>query len=207
MWVTRSRGVSQFSQFLSARYTLMTGTGASVRRANPGGQSFLGRNNVNELHGAFAGHVESSIGAFVLSAEPFFLACPFVLLAVLDSSTRVGELPSVKRALASQGIVARGDARALLITGNEFVRLARPEERLLNGFDEVWLAESANVRHLRPVRITGDVDLGTHEVPSALFESMAGCDCFLGLGDGLGMNYVSTRRSLAQRIEGLATSP
>jgi hypothetical protein len=132
--------------------------------------------------------------------------CPLALITCIDSSRNPGELvPALETMTKAQiswqihglGIVV--PTRSLTIVAN----------LLLNGFDEIWLLRSNPATDSSPpMPVTSEIPLPEkkgidgdrfHEL--VLWFDMN--NCVLGLGDGYGLNYMTTDPHTAESIESL----
>jgi hypothetical protein len=120
-----------------------------------------------------------------------------VLISTVDSSSRVTELTSLKPLLdrlgathsdLDAGVVIDGETLLTLICGQDF----------FDGFDELWFF-NAMPSEAKPeaVPLTSDVQL-THPPADVLVQWMLDSNCIAGLGDGVGLNFVTFDESLAR---------
>lgn len=118
------------------------------------------------------------------------------LMTMVDSTPRVRRLPSVVPLLERLGAPYTEVGEDVAVGLPVLLTLVEQHE-LLNGFDEVWLFESAPVvGKPQEFKITSDVPLGS-DAPAGLAEWMRAAGCRAGLGDGDGLNWVTTVPDLA----------
>jgi hypothetical protein len=120
-----------------------------------------------------------------------------VLISVVDSSPKVAELASLLPLLDRLEASYRTLGDGVVIDGDVLVKLIN-DHGFFNGFDELWLfGKSPEVGKPEAIPLTSDVRLET-EPPSVLVDWMRENDGVAGLGDGIGLNFVTFRPALAQ---------
>jgi hypothetical protein len=87
----------------------------------------------------------------------------------------------------------------ILLSGRQTVLLAR-KYRLFTHFDEVWLFDEAPIEP-KPERasLVAPYDL-SEEVPTEVADWMWRSGCIAGLGDGVGLNYVTVDERVARLL-------
>lgn len=115
----------------------------------------------------------------------------YVLITTIDSSPNVASLPSVLPPLRSSGAfhaVVNGDVVVDLDTAQELMY----ERGLFAGFDELWLcAQVPGSSKPEGLRTTSDKPL-RGELPVEAADWMSKSGCRVGLGDGDGLNLVTS---------------
>src|SRR5918997_3963697 len=147
-----------------------------------------------------AGHKKGFFIADLVSERPEFVkSFPFALITSLDSSPPTS-LANVGRALAEHVDEFRQVGSGVLLSGQQTLLLAR-EYPLFTHFDEVWLFGEAPTVGPKPegVRIVAPCNLG-EGVPPEVADWMWRSGCFVGMGDGEGLNYVTVDEGLARRL-------
>jgi hypothetical protein len=127
-----------------------------------------------------------------------------VLISMLDSNENIHELPAVAELI-------RGDLRAEVLSSEPFVVTGRGllrllEERdLFTGFDEIWLLPHP-VDTVPPpeASLVAPEQLDTVP-PGPVATWMQESESLLGLGDGIGLNYVAADKGLLVQL-GLVSS-
>lgn len=154
----------------------------------------------------YVGWVDTAIGVLMADKPGLFARFPWALVTCVDSSTDVSTLPSVGRALDARHVRKQSIDGSLLLSGRQLVEVATAFNLingfdLFNGFDEVWLFYHLREQAPLPdVSITGPVVI-TEQIPDGLLDWMNVSGCVLGLGDGIGLNYVTIEPGLAHEIE------
>jgi hypothetical protein len=78
---------------------------------------------------------------------------------------------------------------------------------LFTGFDEVWcFREEPTLAKPDAVSIVAPLNLSTDAVPGDVADWMKSAGCALGLGDGIGMNYVCRDEQTALLLQALAST-
>jgi hypothetical protein len=79
--------------------------------------------------------------------------------------------------------------------------------KIFHGFDEVWFFDSEpTVPKPNDVWLVSPLNLKENPLPLPVAHWMHNSDCRLGLGDGIGMNYVTPDGNLANQLEGICGS-
>jgi hypothetical protein len=128
-----------------------------------------------------------------------FSLLPMVLIASIDSERRVAAMPWAQAKISQDNSWALSTV-PLVIAGRSLARLTDTWASLSSGFDEIWVPtdfpvtvppESAYL--VAPRRL--DTSL-----PSEIEDWMPLCRCALGLGDGEGLNFVTSDAELAANL-------
>ena len=131
----------------------------------------------------------------------FDLLPPFELAAIplLDGAERPAEWPAVKRRLRAEGIRLREHRGMLLLEPGELDRLS--SVGFFEGANELFLCTEWN-DELEPFpgRISSDLHDFNEGTPLGMEEWVAEAGCLLALGDGDGLNFVTPRGDLAERM-------
>jgi hypothetical protein len=132
--------------------------------------------------------------------RPLLNDCRYMHVSMLDSTPRVAGLISLVPMLKTLDVsFVTVDDDVVIEWPAALALVQRPE--IFAGFDEVWLCMSlASSGKPSDVRITSDTPL-IGDVPAQLSAWMDSADCDVGLGDGDGLNCVTWRRSLLDRLE------
>jgi len=145
------------------------------------------------------GYKKDSFIADLIEEHPEFVeSFPFALVTSLDSSPPTS-LPNVRRALAEHVDEFREVGSGVLLSGRQTIMLAR-KYLLFTHFDEVWLFDVAPIEP-KPDRasIVAPCHLG-EEVPTEVADWMQRSGCIVGLGDGIGLNYVTVDEGVARQF-------
>lgn len=155
---------------------------------------------MRNVHGLSIGWVDTSIGELVRTRAEALTRFTHVLITSIDSSTDLHEVPTV------QEVVGRYDGcgflgRSLKMPA-QVVSEITGTFNLFNGFDEVWWFSKEPLLPLpEGVTIVSPLDLREDELPEDLERWMAASGCNLGLGDGIGMNFVTPDATTANYVE------
>lgn len=146
------------------------------------------------------GWVDTSIEALLRNAPDILARYSHVLVTSLDSTT---DLPHAATARAivqscpSCGFLDRG----LIMPVAEMPVVAEKFDPF-NGFDEMWFfADRPMEDKPTGLSIVGPLNLGSDPLPLLLGAWMKKSRCQLGLGDGIGMNYVTPEPAAARLLE------
>ena len=149
--------------------------------------------------GYSVGWVESSIASVLRSGTELLRGFRYVLVTSIDSAR---ELPSL---LDAQVIIERHPGSQFLGGGlllpGEAVSEISSTFGLFTGFDEIWcFADLPSSATPDDVSLVAPLNLASEAVPVAVMESMRRSRCRLGLGDGIGMNYITPDESMAELL-------
>jgi hypothetical protein len=140
-----------------------------------------------------------------LRIVPADLRPPCALVTVVDSSSDVRGIASLAPPLEEMATSYRYVEQALAIPVTVLLRLTHDYD-FFQGFDEVWLCDDVpSIVKPTELRLTSDVRLGSEPPPGAA-EWMQLCGCVAGLGDGIGLNYVTTDEWFASRWQDLTAN-
>lgn len=130
---------------------------------------------------------------------------PFALITCVDSSRHEDVQMTLERALQQADLLQyKAVKNGMLIGGNVLVELLDTKYHLFNGFDEVWLSEKEPSDDLSlSSPITSEVTIADPSCGDWYAEAiawMAKSNFVLGFGDGVGLNYLTSSRMIAQEI-------
>lgn len=142
--------------------------------------------------------IGSSIGS--AAEKGLLLSVPYVLVTSIDSETELGT-GSIKERFLSCDDKCEALGSGLITTGRGF-SLCASTHGICTGFDEIWCfrerprrAKSANLGIVAPFNASDD------GVPVELIQWMTGANCFLGMGDGIGLNVIGFDRTLNSQLK------
>lgn len=146
------------------------------------------------------GLVNSTIYNLIVGLPDVICKFPYCLVTCIDSSRDLRTLKSIESIIKDLNIHGAFLNGSLILKGELICKLEK-SYNLFNGFDELWLFDKKPLE-VKPVdlTITGPLEI-THDRPKNLFEWMSTSGCILGLGDGTGLNYVTTEKSIARLLE------
>lgn len=145
--------------------------------------------------GLWANSIESSIADVIDEHPELFDVFDCVLITSLDSLAELEKDMMVQRMACSHRFLEGG----LIVAGKSMRQLR--VDGLFSGFDELWCykqdvsSPKPRETHLvSPLKITTDI-------PDSVKNWMRRSQCILGLGDGIGLNYVTGDFGIAKIIE------
>jgi len=154
--------------------------------------------------GLVTGWLDTSIGALMRKDVTLISQFAFVMLSSVDSMTNLRDASFTGR-LLSQHPESWFLGSTLILPGVELA-MATKDFNLFNGFDEIWcfdkppkLAKPPDLWIVAPLRLDT-------EVPRSLKSWMMTSECLVGLGDGIGLNYVTPDEAIAASLERIAAS-
>ncbi len=146
------------------------------------------------------GWVDTSIHSLLETQRAIVVSFAYALITSIDSAADLRRLPT------GQMIVQRYPQCGFLGTGlvvpiDLLARIGK-EFNLFNGFDEVWLFRE-EPRLLKPddVILVAPLDLREDAISHELCDWVYESGCEVGLGDGIGLNYVTRENSVAAILE------
>jgi hypothetical protein len=153
---------------------------------------------MRQMDGFWSNHIDGAIRALANSAPHLFEPWPWSLVTSLDSLRDLRDIPKREafKSIADEVVVV---GHAVLVKTAGLIRVAK--EGTLTGFDEVWFlgqppASAPPVEaHLVAPRNAATDDL------TAVLVWMKAEACGLGLGDGIGLNYVAISQAIASELE------
>jgi hypothetical protein len=119
-----------------------------------------------------------------------WLGSYYSVVSVVDSTPRVGRLPSLAPLIQSHGasLWLCGDDIAFEAT---FLLVLIEEHGFFNGFDEIWfMPDLPKIPKPETLRITSDLGFEA-DPPAGLSAWVQETKCLLGLGDGDGLNFAT----------------
>lgn len=159
----------------------------------------LSMTTLRKTNGLHAGWVDISIRELVESEPKLLSGFAYAMLTIVDSVSAVNEIPSVQRLLASHPDYALVGS-SLLMPARDFSRISS-ELNLLTGFGEVWWFDAKPaIEKPTDIDLVGPLNLNEDPVPEALPRWMAESGCRLGVGDGIGLNFVTSDEAVARQL-------
>lgn len=152
------------------------------------------------------GWLDASIGTVFAEREEMIRPFAWLLITSLDSTNDLTRVPVA-------GDVVRRHPTAHFLGGGLAIQRRDlqsilSDQRLFFGFDEVWFFESEPMeRKPDDVAIVAPLDFRTSKPTPGLERWMTESACRLGLGDGVGMNYVTSDENVADRLVHAVVEP
>lgn len=143
------------------------------------------------------GWLEDKIWSLTKSNWQIFHELPWGLVTCIDCSPNVASMMKAKEIRKWEGFCSYL-GEGLIVSDGKILDVAM-EYNLFNGFDEIWLyRDCPDVEKPKEVSIVSTLDLSKETPSKELLEWFKVSGCILGLGDGVGMNYVTTSREIVQ---------
>lgn len=93
--------------------------------------------------------------------------------------------------------------QGVIVPGELVVKVAAAFD-LFNGFDEIWCFQQfPKIPKPNDLWIVSPFNIETDPLPPSLASWMAQTDCKLGLGDGIGLNFVTPEKEIASIMQSL----
>jgi hypothetical protein len=148
---------------------------------------------MRQSNGLIFGWVDSDIHSVIL--EGILSRFHSVLITSLDSARDLNGiahrmLSGTPTSLLGPGIVVPGKAIAEIAASKD----------LFVGFDEVWCFHAPPTRVKHSGGIVGPTNLNDDPLPPETGAWMIDTKCQLGLGDGIGLNFVTPQQEIADAI-------
>jgi hypothetical protein len=123
-----------------------------------------------------------------------------VLIKTLDSINNIKSCSNLIQVIHQYDIPIKYVNQSLLVDGKSLIKITNHYD-LFTGFDELWFLNSAG-----EIDLFNGVSIVTPPsfldvLPTDLIIWMKKADCYLGLGDGCGLNYITTEKTVASLIE------
>ena len=150
----------------------------------------------------YSGWVEANIHLLLHDHPQLIGNFPWALVTSLDSSLDIPAMPSVQKALEKTATKSFELGKSLVVSGSDLVEMETSYE-LFFGFDELWLFREYPIQlDLPGAWIVAPRDL-SEGIPSQVEEWTLESRCVLGLGDGIGLNYITVDEEIAAQLETL----
>ena len=148
----------------------------------------------------YYGWLQDSIWDLTNSKWDVFSKFPYCLVTCIDSNFDVKSTITARRIVESEGFcnflgssLVIGDGRLLDVV---------QRYGLFSHFDEIWLYKHRPTMELpEVVGLASPFDLSTEEPPRELLDWFETSGCQLGLGDGMGMNYMTNCKEIVELLE------
>jgi len=154
------------------------------------------KNINNEI---WVGCVDSSIATLLEIAPEIIAPYSHALVTSIDSERDLQNLEILKK--STHGIMQYEFLDNNLLLSREAFLTMLTTYDLFNGFDEIWFfLTKPSVKLPSGLWITGPLEI-VNDIPAGLIEWMKESGCVLGLGDGIGLNYITRKDTIAEKIE------
>jgi hypothetical protein len=140
-----------------------------------------------------------SIRELIEQHPDVFRSADAVLISMLDSNENIHELPAVAGTFVTSDSTELLSSEPFVVNGAGLLRLLGRRD-LFTGFDEIWL-----LRHVVDAPPPVDASLVApeqvgSEPPESVAKWMEDSGAVLGLGDGIGMNFVGADDGLLTQL-------
>jgi uncharacterized protein YuzE len=154
-------------------------------------------------HRLTVGHLNASIGDTLRDDPKLLSAFPFILVTCIDSNNSPDTMSDVCRRFPQ----CEPMSGSILVPGR-LIRNVRAAFNFFTGFDEIWcFATRPRATKLRDASIVAPFDVISDDVETELVRWCRESKCQLGLGDGVGLNYITPDRALGAELERVADDP
>jgi hypothetical protein len=154
-------------------------------------------------HRLTVGHINASIGNTLRDDPKLLSAFRFILLTCIDSNHDPSTMHDVVRRFPQ----CESMPGALLVPGR-LIRNVRAAFNFFTGFDEIWcFAARPLTAKPRRASIVAPFDIISDDVATEVVRWFRESNCQLGLGDGIGLNYITPDRALGAELERVADDP
>jgi hypothetical protein len=155
---------------------------------------------MREMNGLFIGWLDTSIGIFLRERPDVVASYEYALISAIDSTVDLSDA-SIDFGNATSLNDREMLGAALLVPAVAVLELAAAS-KTFTGFDEVWwFNERPTFPKPADAFIVSPLRLDTEPVPHVLHSWMNQTKCQLGLGDGIGMNYVAYDHGVARKLD------
>ncbi len=147
----------------------------------------------------YYGWLQDSIWDLIQSHWEVFDELPYALVTCIDS------IEDMKSTITARKIVELEDScsflgHSLLVGDCRIVDVAQ-RYNLFSHFDEIWLYKDCPaIDKPQESSIVSPLELSTDAPSKDLMEWFNASGCVLGLGDGIGMNYMTTSKEIVQSL-------
>jgi hypothetical protein len=149
--------------------------------------------SMRQSNGLMFGWVDSDIRSVIL--QGILSEFHSVLITSLDSARDLNGL--AQRMLSGTPTSLLGPG--FVVSGKAIAEIAA-SKNLFVGFDEVWCFQTAPTTVKSVGGIVGPKNLNDDPLPPETGAWMIDTNCQLGLGDGIGLNFVTPQREIANAI-------
>lgn len=147
----------------------------------------------------YYGWLQDSIWDLIQSHWEVFDQLPYALVTCIDSSDNLKSTTVAPKIVVSEGSCSFL-GRSLLVGDARIVDVAQ-RHTLFSHFDEIWLyPERPAVDKPLEVSIVSPLELSTDAPSREVLEWFNASGCVLGLGDGIGMNYLTTSKAIVESL-------
>jgi hypothetical protein len=146
------------------------------------------------------GWLEGSLKLLVNKEVASLGRLPIALLTSVDSTTILSS-SAIGQMIIERHPQCRFLGDGIIIPDGLLVDIAK-SLNLFHGFDEAWFFETEpSLPKPKEVWLVAPLNLNFNKLTSAFSSWMQDAACKLGMGDGMGLNYVAVDEKIAEDIE------
>lgn len=154
---------------------------------------------MRSVNGLFFGWLKASIHEIIDANELDLCEFSCVMITFVDSVRDLRQLAKAQH-IVREYPSCEFVGSALSVPGSVVSNVSH-EHRLFTGFDELWCFDSVPIlAKPEDVVITGPQDLATEGLNEGLESWMKQSECILGIGDGIGLNYITPHDTIAEHL-------
>jgi len=149
---------------------------------------------INDL---IMGWVDTSIGRLLHDSPAFPQQFAFAVITSIDSTTDLTGMAALRD-------IVRRNSQCQFLGGSLVVpaNLAGEVAQLFTGFDEIWWFDQAPKAPKPPeASLVAPLNLSTEQLPAWISLWMKESACRLGLGDGIGLNFVTPDETVGRLLD------
>ncbi len=147
----------------------------------------------------YHGWFQDSIWHLAKSRWRILEELPYALVTCIDSTEDVRSTTTANMIVDAES--SCGFLGTSLLVGDGLILEIAPKYNLFSHFDEIWLYTNRPTATKPPATsIVFPTDLNVESPPTELLGWFVTSDCVLGLGDGIGMNYITTSSEIVEAL-------
>jgi hypothetical protein len=151
------------------------------------------------------GWLEGSLKSLLDKDVALFGRFPVALLTSVDSTTALSS-SAIGQVIIERHPPCKFLGDGIVIPDGLILDVAK-SFNLFNGFDETWLFEAGpSLPRPKEGWLVAPLNLNFNELTPSISSWMQATACKLGLGDGIGLNYVAPDEKIAKDVE-IALAP
>ena len=155
---------------------------------------------VRKIDDLTVGWLETNVRSFVETDVGVLQRFPFALITSIDSTTALSSA-HIGRLIVERYPQCRFLGEGIMIPDHLLLNVIRSLD-LFRGFDEAWFFEiGPSLKKPNDCWLVGPLNLQFEELPPPTAAWMRKSMCKLGVGDGIGMNYVAVNEGIDKEIE------
>jgi hypothetical protein len=146
-----------------------------------------------------AGWIGSSVALIIIDVQ-ILKQFSLSLITSLDSETELAA-SKIGREIVNRYSECRFLGSGIVVPSNLLAGVNN-EMKLFHGFDEVWFFDTLPAPSKpHDVSLVAPLNLSKELLPLPVIHWMQSSNCGLGIGDGIGLNYVTADEKIAKQFE------